>query len=177
VEQMASAVSKGAGASANLPGGLRLEVGYDCVTLVREDAGGDAACPYPPAVPDAPLRVPATVPLGGGFAVSAAVGAAPAAFEDSSRWVGHLDPSLARTALRVRSRRPGDRFQPLGMTAPKRLQDFLVDERVPRAWRDRVPLVESDRGIAWIAGCRPAEWARVPEGARRALRLELVGPV
>ena len=65
--------------------------------------------------------------------------------------------------LEVRTRQPGDRFQPLGMRAEKKLQDFFVDEKVPRAWRDRIPLLVSKRGIAWVVGYRLAEWARVGE--------------
>ena len=57
-------------------------------------------------------------------------------------------------------RRPGDRFQPLGMAEPKRLQDFLVDAGVPRAARAGLPLVVAERGIVWVVGQRIAHWAR-----------------
>ena len=176
VEHMISAALGRVGAAVDLPRELRLEVGYDSVTLLKPGDEG-APCPYPPSVREAALSVPGEVRLDAGFGVAASLGAAPAELSASSPWVSFLDPAVARASLRVRSRRPGDRFQPMGMAAPKRLQDFFVDERVPRAWRDRVPLVESERGIAWVAGRRPAEWARVPPGAGRALRLELTRPV
>jgi len=175
VEQMTSASLGRAGTAVDLPGGFRLEVGYDYVSLLGPGDDG-APCPYPPTVREADLPVPGEAPLGGGFAIAAGLEQAPADATDSSPWVAFLNPALAAVPLRVRPRRPGDRFQPLGMAVPKRLQDFFVDERVPRAWRDRVPLVESERGIAWVAGCRPAEWARLPPGARQALRLELTRP-
>ena len=47
------------------------------------------------------------------------------------------------------------------MTHQKKLQDFLTDARVPESWRDRVPLLVTGRGIAWVVGHRIAEWARV----------------
>ena len=80
----------------------------------------------------------------------------------------------------MRTRRRGDRFQPLGVGTSEngrgetttKLQDFLVDQRVPRSWRDQVPLVVSPRGIAWVVGWRIAHWARVTPQTRRALRLE-----
>ena len=65
----------------------------------------------------------------------------------------------------VRARRPGDRFQPRGMRSEKKLQDFFVDEKAPRAWRDRIPLVVSERGVAWVVGYRVAEWARTGENS------------
>jgi tRNA(Ile)-lysidine synthase len=114
--------------------------------------------------------------VGDGFRIVAELVAVPSESLDASRWVSFLDPEATGASLNVRTRCQGDRFQPFGMSEPKRLQDFFVDEHVPRQWRDRVPLVVCDLGIAWVAGYRPAEWTRVPAGARQALRLELVGP-
>ena len=67
--------------------------------------------------------------------------------------------------LRVRSRRPGDRFQPPGLGGrTKKLQDFLVDRKVPREQRDLLPLVvDSDDRIVWIVGYPVAEDFRVTE--------------
>src|SRR5206468_7741831 len=69
--------------------------------------------------------------------------------------------------LAVRSRRPGDRFQPAGLTGHRKLQDFFVDRKIARADRDRVPLVVdgSDR-IIWVAGHRIDETFRVTDGAQ-----------
>jgi tRNA(Ile)-lysidine synthase len=54
----------------------------------------------------------------------------------------------------------------LGMAQPKKLQDFFTDARVPRDWRDRVPLVVAEQGIAWVVGYHIAEWAKIKlEGA------------
>jgi tRNA(Ile)-lysidine synthase len=76
-----------------------------------------------------------------------------------------------RLPLRVRFRRPGDRFQPLGMAEAKRLQDFLVDSRVPRHQRARLPLVVADNGIVWVVGQRIAHWARLRPDTTTALHL------
>jgi len=46
-----------------------------------------------------------------------------------------------------------------------------VDDKVPRAWRDRVPLVVTERGIAWIVGSRTADWARVKDTDATVLEL------
>jgi len=72
----------------------------------------------------------------------------------------------------VRGRRAGDRFQPLGMGEAKKLQDFMVDAKVPRSWRDRVPLVCSPGGILWVVGWRIAEPVRVTDSTKKVLRLE-----
>jgi tRNA(Ile)-lysidine synthase len=74
--------------------------------------------------------------------------------------------------LAVRNRRPGDRFRPLGLQGSKKLQDYLVDKKVARAERDRVPLVvdESDR-IIWVAGHSIDEEFRVTDPTQTVLIL------
>jgi tRNA(Ile)-lysidine synthase len=74
--------------------------------------------------------------------------------------------------LVIRTRQPGDRFQPLGMSSTKKLQDFMVDEKIPRHWRDRVPLVVAPKGIAWVVGWRIADWARARDDASEIMEIE-----
>jgi tRNA(Ile)-lysidine synthase len=59
------------------------------------------------------------------------------------------------------------------MSGRKKIQDFMVDARIPRGWRDRVPLVVSPRGIAWVAGWRIADWAKVANPSESVLELSL----
>ena len=61
--------------------------------------------------------------------------------------------------LAVRFRRPGDRFRAPGMDGrAKKLQDYLVDRKVPREERDRLPLVvDAHDRIVWIVGHAVAE--------------------
>ena len=62
-------------------------------------------------------------------------------------------------SVTVRTRLPGDRFQPSGMTGTKKLQDFFTDAKIPREQRDGIPLLVCERGIAWVVGHRVADWA------------------
>lgn len=43
--------------------------------------------------------------------------------------------------LKVRPWKEGDRFQPAGMKGTKKLQDFFVDEKIPRQERSRIPII------------------------------------
>jgi tRNA(Ile)-lysidine synthase len=90
-----------------------------------------------------------------------------------ARGIALLDSQLLADQLVLRTRRPGDRFQPLGMAHEKKLQDFFTDARVVSDVRDLVPLVESAGRIAWVAGHRIAEPFKVTERTRWILRLEL----
>ena len=124
-----------------------------------------------------PLSIPGEVTLGDqGWAISA---------ERAERldWPG--GPGSARAAnvavalessslpLAIRSRRPGDRFRPLGLGHGKKLQDFLVDRKVPREARDSLPLVvDRDDRIVWVVGESVAEDFRVTEPSRAVILLK-----
>jgi tRNA(Ile)-lysidine synthase len=82
-----------------------------------------------------------------------------------------LNKNLMKEPLWVRSRNPGDAFQPSGMKNTKKLQDFMVDSKIPRIDRDSVPLIVSNKGIAAVVGWRVAEWA-VPSKSEDCLYIE-----
>lgn len=56
--------------------------------------------------------------------------------------------------LAIRFRRPGDRIWPVGMEGSKKLQDILVDAKVPQRLRDRVPLLVAGDDVLWVLGHR-----------------------
>jgi tRNA(Ile)-lysidine synthase len=86
----------------------------------------------------------------------------------------HLDAAGLADGLVVRSREPGDRLRPLGVGGRKKLQDVLVDRKVPRDDRDFVPIVTDRRGrIVWVAGHVLAEEFRVSGGTNTVVILEL----
>ena len=76
--------------------------------------------------------------------------------------------------LAVRSRRPGDRFRPLGAPGTRKLQDFLVDRKVGRDQRDTVPLVVDGRDrIVWVVGQSVADDFRVTDPSRGVILLKV----
>jgi tRNA(Ile)-lysidine synthase len=84
-----------------------------------------------------------------------------------------LDADALGDRLFVRTWEAGDRFQPLGMSDTKKLQDFFVDEKVPRRRRSRVPLLcTTDGRIAWVVGHRIAEPFKVTERTQRMVRFQ-----
>jgi tRNA(Ile)-lysidine synthase len=76
--------------------------------------------------------------------------------------------------LTVRSRRPGDWLRPAGLGGRKKLQDYFVDRKLPRAVRDFVPLVVDrfDR-IIWVAGYTIDDQFGVTDPAQPVLLLGL----
>ena len=160
LEAMEALLTGPSGRRLTLPAGMRFSVEY-------------GRCTLGPAVPATPLpeegvelHVPGSAQVGPWLVE---VQRSPSFPNRKDPWTAAMDGETLGGPLAVRRRRPGDRFHPLGMDGPKRLQDFLVDEKVPRWERDAVPLVVGARGIAWVVGHRVAAWAAVTPATREAV--------
>src|SRR5438034_388533 len=79
----------------------------------------------------------------------------------------------AAASLGSRAPRRGDRFRPFG-GGDRRLKSFLIDAKVPRWDRDRLPLVDAGRDILWVAGVRRGAAAPVTARTGRVVELRLV---
>ena len=161
------------GRSAALPGGIPIHRTHTFIVISRDPI---LPCPLPRLDGEHPLELPSessgeTVTEVQGWRVTLRFSPPDSVITDSrgvAEWDGQAwKCSLAADSLggglTIRTRRPGDRFQPLGMVQDKKLQDFFIDEWVPRVWRDRVPLLVTRQGIAAVAGYRISDWARIDE--------------
>jgi tRNA(Ile)-lysidine synthetase-like protein len=85
-----------------------------------------------------------------------------------------LQAGSAVAPFTVRNRRPGDRMRPLGAPGRRKVQDLMVDRKIPRETRDSVPIVVDATGrIVWVAGLAIAEECRVTAPEAGVLLLEL----
>jgi tRNA(Ile)-lysidine synthase len=83
-----------------------------------------------------------------------------------------LDADLLPGPLRIRPRRAGDRFVPLGAPGSRKVKSFFIDRKIPAAERSMIPLVLSGDRIAWIVGHRIDDRFKVTANTRRVLLLE-----
>ncbi|MEX2598897.1 MAG: tRNA lysidine(34) synthetase TilS [Dehalococcoidia bacterium] len=137
--------------------------------LVEQESCALGPATTSPGLVEQPLETPGAV-VSGPWRIEAEV-RRPGTSVGNGQWTAMVDADLVGTPLLVRPRRPGDRFQPLGMDEQVRLQDVLVNARVPRSQRANWPLVVTPRGIVWVPGVRIAEWAKVTEPTKRVLVL------
>jgi tRNA(Ile)-lysidine synthase len=120
------------------------------------------------------LSIPGEVEIAeAGWLISAERGAGAPGNLDSRGHEVAVQASGLGPELTVRSRRPGDALRPLGLGGRKKLQDLLVDRKVARTERDRLPLVvdRNDR-IVWVVGQAVAEDFRVTEPAASVILLK-----
>jgi tRNA(Ile)-lysidine synthase len=111
-----------------------------------------------------PLPVPGQVKVDevGVTITAAAASVAPDELASGGANVAVVQAAAVALPLRVRNRRNGDRFRPLGAPGRRKLQDVLVDRKVPQRMRDRVPLVVDAAGrIVWVVGVTIADECRV----------------
>ena len=96
----------------------------------------------------------------------------PSAAERLDPEVEWLNPAGICWPISLRPPRPGERFRPLGAPGSRKIQDMLVDLKIPRRLRRR-PIVLADReGPLWLWPCRLAQRAGLDGGeSSRAVRI------
>lgn len=82
-----------------------------------------------------------------------------------------LDARFIEYPLLIRKWKAGDRFIPLGMARPKKLSDFLTDEKVPAHRKHAVYVVLSGNRIVWVAGHRIAHDVRIRPDTTKTIHL------
>lgn len=69
-----------------------------------------------------------------------------------------FDAAKVGPTIRLRHWRPGDRFQPIGMKKPVKLQDLFTNAKIPQARRRALVVAETARGkVFWVEGLRIGE--------------------
>ena len=90
--------------------------------------------------------------------------------------VAYMDGSF--NELMFRTRRAGDRFEPLGMNGKTiKLSDFMVNQKIPLEDRDRLPLLvdstPNNVAVLWVCGYRLSERAKVSRQTQKVLRVKI----
>lgn len=162
IEEIMNALTKPVGKRLSLPGGLIFSIEYDRYLIGSDPA---ALSPFPILGAEFTLKIPGKTRLPGWY-VAATIIKPKGKSERGEAPLTNLPPSLHKgggikgvgyliiayfgfdkvgNKLAVRTRQPGDRFQPLGMSQPRKLGEFMIDAKIPSAWRQRIPLICSPK--------------------------------
>ena len=83
-----------------------------------------------------------------------------------------FDADRVGARLVFRHWRAGDRFQPIGLAAATKLQDWFTNRKVSKDRRRKLVLAETERGeLFWVEGERIGEICKVTPATRRMLEL------
>jgi len=81
-----------------------------------------------------------------------------------------FDANQVGPRVLLRHWRPGDRFQPIGMTRPAKLQDLFTNAKIPAAARRSLLVAEAADGrLFWVEGLRIAEPFKLTGATRKQL--------
>ena len=172
---LARVVGAGRGGKLDLPGGIVVKREGALVTVGRRGVEGQASTGANWAT-GAPLLIPGAVQLGEeGPRLLALEGCTPVKGRADGRSMLVVDADRLGGPLTVRNWRPGDWFCPSGLQGHrKKLQDFFVDQKVPRTRRAEVPLAVAPAGIVWVVGYRGDERFLAGQATTHFVTLKLV---
>lgn len=158
----------------------KLKGGARRITITKDlelfaDATAIRLCPRAPAEPPRPVEIP--IPVGQEVEwplLGWRIRVDRLSEDDGSRDADRQTFSLpGEPRLVLRNRRPGDRFHPFGLSASKKLKDLLIDRKIDRTTRDKLPLLVHENTIVWIGGVALAEPFAVRPQSRYIFRVSV----
>lgn len=157
IENMLALAKKdrGSGRALSLGREIQFRTGYEELLVVHEPS----VTPTHGLEP-LPLSLPGEAQVGR-WHVSAHIVDRQVKIHRGGPYQAHLDFESLGKEVQIRSRKSGDRFQPLGMGGTKKLKEFMIDAHIPKGCRRDIPLLTGRDGVAWVVGWRIAHWARV----------------
>ncbi|MFP4435897.1 MAG: tRNA lysidine(34) synthetase TilS [Chloroflexaceae bacterium] len=159
IEAGRAATNRTSGYQQTLAHGLMMRI--EATSFVLFDLRSGATHPSPePTLPqletdECRLRIPGRTPLSPSWQAETSW-TAPESLPAEARWRWWvaLDADICDGPLLFRHRRAGDRFRPVGAPGSRRLQDFFVDQKLPRELRAAWPILATPTAIVWVAGLR-----------------------
>ena len=185
IEMARMVVEKGVvGAKATLPQGLILTIGYHTFIIAAENAANFALPRDEPELSQdqaLPLNLPGVTPLPHTNWQLKACFLTPEHvshhLSQVDRWEAYVDADVVGNTAILRPRRPGDTFKPLGLAGhSQKINEFMINEKIPAAWRHRIPLFVSADQVLWVCGYRLDERARLHPTTQRILHLKFEQP-
>jgi tRNA(Ile)-lysidine synthetase-like protein len=157
-----------------------LAIGYDRFAIAEQSVAcalGEDYPQMPPGTEEMCLGVPSCTDLPGGWHVSLEAVPADAVPGDAlcleDAWRAYLDISQCQEGLVLRTRREGERMQPLGMAGhSKKINELMINLKLPKSVRERYPVLACQGAagpVLWLPGLRLDERARVSAGSKRVI--------
>ena len=131
--------------------------------------------PFPELLGEYNLSVPGTTNLPGWLIEAKIKPSESSAIikENQDTFTAYMDWDKTGKEIKVRTVRRGDIFQPLGLGCEKKVARFMLDGRIPRTWRHRIPILCDAQQILWIAGYRLDERVKITSDTSQVLCVKM----
>jgi tRNA(Ile)-lysidine synthase len=163
------------GAHVNLPCNIEVRREYDALVICTREKGEkeilNKRCNdlYYEVTPPGPLKM---AELGKTMIFEFVEG--PIDMRSYAREAVFMDYDRISLPLVIRTVRPGDRIQLMGMKGMKKIKSVLIDEKIPLRHRKEIPLLLDQEAVLWIAGLRLSERVKITEKTRQILKVKFV---
>ena len=91
-----------------------------------------------------------------------------------NKYTKWFDYDKIKGTLSVRTRRTGD-YYTLKDGRKKTVKSFMIDAKIPREDRDKIPLLAEGQHVLWIVGYRISEFYKVTDETKRILQVSMDG--
>lgn len=86
--------------------------------------------------------------------------------------IKYFDYDKINGYVTIRKRKNGDRITPLGMKGSKKLKDIFIDMKIPKDYRDEIPVIQFDDEIAWVVGLKTSNVFKVTSDTKNIIKIE-----
>ena len=96
---------------------------------------------------------------------------------ECTKW---LDYDKIKQPLVNRTRQTGDYFtiaDGSGKMVRKSLKDYMIDRKIPKAERDRLPLLAEGSHVVWLVGHRISEYYKIGADTKRILQVQYLSEI
>ena len=84
-----------------------------------------------------------------------------------------MDYDIIKHGLSVRTRRSGDYLTVDAAGRRQKLKSYLINEKIPRDMRDRLPLIADGHHIVWIPGYRMSSAYQLTDRTKKVLEIKI----
>lgn len=73
-------------------------------------------------------------------------------FPDAKSNKALVDLSKITSDIHLRTRKPGDIINPIGMKGHMKLKKYLINQHIPQELKDSIPIIATDNEVLWASG-------------------------
>ncbi|MBO4678220.1 MAG: tRNA lysidine(34) synthetase TilS [Lachnospiraceae bacterium] len=152
----------------NLPYNITAVSSYNTLSLTTQSGSGDEFSPVE-IVPDGtPVKT-------SGYTVTAELLDYYEGFDyGKSEYTKCFDYGKIKDILWLRTRATGDVISVNVEGGTKKLNDFMIDVKIPAYERDRVPVVAAGNNVLWVVGYRMSEACKVTKETKRIIKITVL---
>ncbi len=159
----------------DLPHGMTALREYGNVRLLR-DGGRTVSETAERAAWEQALQIPGEICLPGGLCVACSLlPYQKRQIIPQKTYTKWFDYDKIVKSLVLRTRRTGDWLLTRTDGGRKTLKAYMIDEKIPRALREQIPVVADGGHIMWVVGYRISDYYKVDEQTKTVLQIKVTG--